>query len=93
MAVAAKWAGDVPRVWFFCPGCDERHHVIVGQWSFNGDFDHPTFNPSILVTYVASGTETSRRCHSYVRDGKIQFLGDCTHHLAGQTVDLPPLED
>ena len=31
------------------------------------------------------------RCHSYVRDGRIQFLSDCTHALAGQTVDLPAL--
>ena len=29
------------------------------------------------------------RCHSYVTDGKIQFLGDCTHELVGQTVELP----
>ena len=28
-------------------------------------------------------------CHSFVIDGKIQFLGDCTHAMAGQTVDLP----
>jgi Family of unknown function (DUF6527) len=31
-------------------------------------------------------------CHSFVTDGRIQFLGDCTHALAGQTVDLPVLE-
>lgn len=30
-------------------------------------------------------------CHSFVTDGRIQFLGDCTHALAGQTVDLPDL--
>jgi hypothetical protein len=29
------------------------------------------------------------RCHSFVTDGRIQFLSDCTHALAGQTVDLP----
>ncbi|HRZ02382.1 MAG TPA: DUF6527 family protein [Burkholderiaceae bacterium] len=29
------------------------------------------------------------RCHSFVRDGQIEFLGDCTHALAGQTVPLP----
>jgi hypothetical protein len=29
-------------------------------------------------------------CHSFVTDGRIQFLGDCTHALANQTVDLPP---
>lgn len=28
-------------------------------------------------------------CHSFITDGRIQFLGDCTHELAGQTVDLP----
>ena len=32
-------------------------------------------------------------CHSFVRDGRIQFLGDCTHALAGQTVDLPDYKD
>lgn len=31
-------------------------------------------------------------CHSFVTDGKIQFLGDCTHNLAGQTVELPEWE-
>jgi hypothetical protein len=29
------------------------------------------------------------RCHSFVKDGKIRFLEDCSHALAGQTVDLP----
>lgn len=31
----------------------------------------------------------ARVCHSFVTDGKIQFLTDSTHELAGQTVDLP----
>lgn len=30
-------------------------------------------------------------CHSFVTDGQIQFLSDCTHALAGQTVALPDL--
>jgi hypothetical protein len=29
-----------------------------------------------------------RVCHSFVTDGKIQYLSDCTHELAGQTIDL-----
>lgn len=29
------------------------------------------------------------RCHSFVTDGRIQFLNDSTHALAGQTVPLP----
>lgn len=31
-------------------------------------------------------------CHSFVRDGRIQFLSDCTHKLANQTVDLPDID-
>mgnify|MGYP000881591458 FL=1 len=46
---------------------------------------------------VAAGDEPSGFqcgvCHSFVTDGRIQFLADCTHSLAGQTVDLPPWPD
>ena len=31
-------------------------------------------------------------CHSFVVDGRIQFLGDCTHELACQTVDIPDFD-
>jgi Family of unknown function (DUF6527) len=29
-------------------------------------------------------------CHSFVIDGQMQMLSDCTHALAGQTVPIPP---
>ena len=29
------------------------------------------------------------RCHTFITEGKVQFLGDCSHELAGQTLDLP----
>lgn len=84
---------------FRCPGCDEAHQVRVGEgpgprWGWNGNADKPTFTPSILVTWrVPPPREPDdppdQVCHSYVTDGRIQFLGDCTHALAGQTVDLP----
>lgn len=32
-------------------------------------------------------------CHTFITDGRVQYLSDCTHHLAGQTVDLPDLPD
>ena len=35
---------------------------------------------------------TSFVCHSYVRDGMIEFLHDSTHALAGQTVPLLDVE-
>ena len=39
---------------------------------------------------ILSDPRFSSVCHSFVTDGLIQFLGDCTHALAGQTVDMPP---
>lgn len=39
----------------------------------------------------SEGKTITWRCHSSVTDGRIQFHGDCTHALAGQTVDLPDL--
>jgi hypothetical protein len=33
------------------------------------------------------------RCHSFITDGRIAFLSDCTHALAGQTVDLPEIPE
>ena len=75
------------------------------RWSYNGNPDRPTFSPSIKVTYRHpkgysnenpaprgwKGEYVEDICHSFVRDGQIQFLGDCTHDLAGKTVPLPPL--
>ena len=79
--------GAVDRWVFECPGCRELHGVHDG-WEFNGDRDRPTFSPSILV----AGSDPERRCHSFVRNGKIEFLSDCHHELAGKTVELPEVE-
>lgn len=38
------------------------------------------------------GTRVCTVCHSFMRDGKIEFLSDCTHHLAGKTVDMAEVE-
>ena len=88
-----------PDVAFYCPGCKTNHGVwIEGStknpmnectWTFNGDFDKPTFVPSILVRW--SHENKTNVCHSYVKGGMIQFLDDCTHDLKGQTVELPEL--
>lgn len=85
-------------VMFWCPGCNCAHQVGVGEgpgprWGYNGNPATPTFTPSVLVTY--NGTDAGRDgappaiCHTFVTDGRIQFLGDCTHDLAGQTVEIP----
>jgi hypothetical protein len=33
--------------------------------------------------------EKDEICHSFVTAGHIQFLSDCTHEMAGQTVEIP----
>jgi hypothetical protein len=77
---------------FFCPGCGE-HHGINRTWQFNEDFENPTISPSIRVSTLDKPEHASRTiCHSFVREGKIQFLSDCVHSLAGQTVDLPDID-
>lgn len=83
---------------FRCPACDTWHTVRVQEphnWSWNGDLERPTLSPSVFVN--APGNQhrnpAAPSCHSFVTDGRIQFLGDCTHSLAGQTVDLPEVGD
>lgn len=79
---------------FQCPGC-ETIHTVGASWTFNGDMQLPTFSPSILVRkgHQPNDNRPKSTCHSFMRDGQLQFLGDCTHKLAGQTVDLVDLPD
>jgi len=75
---------------FHCPGCDCSHPFEVnclggGGWTWNGSFEKPTFSPSLVV----NPDRPKFRCHSFVTDGRIRFLSDCHHALAGQTVELP----
>lgn len=86
---------------FWCLGCEEEHQINTGKdrWEFNGDLEKPTFTPSYL-TWLDPNPEADPkfdtkgkyrngfRCHSYITDGKIQYLEDCTHKLAGQTVEM-----
>jgi hypothetical protein len=79
---------------FHCPGCEGGHSIPVTgprAWKWNGSLDSPTITPSILVN-VGRSNPTAHLCHSWVKDGRIQFLGDCTHSLAGQTVELPDFD-
>ncbi len=93
MAKLLKYANG--QLIFECPGCDHAHGVYSKptghpqggpSWDWNGSMDKPTFSPSILV-------QGEHRCHSFVREGKIQYLVDCSHGLAGQTVELPEINE
>lgn len=82
---------NIEEYMFRCPGCGGAHMIRTKGdrpcWTWNGDVEKPTCSPSLLV-----GHGTSYQCHSFISDGKIQFLGDCWHDLRGQTVDIPEWE-
>lgn len=79
------------RYAFHCPGCEYGHEIPVAgprKWEWNNSVEAPTLKPSILVNNNSANPRVPV-CHSFVTDGKIQFLGDSTHKLAGKTVVIP----
>lgn len=89
VAFKTRTEAGTERVWFYCPGCECYHapNVKLGAgesgpvWEWNGSLYKPSFHPSIRA-------QSNVLCHSWVKDGQIEFLPDSTHRLAGQTVDL-----
>lgn len=89
--------GEVCGVAVHCPACGHGHYFNTTQpgkprWTFNGDLDRPTFTPSMLVFVPSQDGQRKTLCHSFVRDGQIQYLNDCAHDMKGQTVDLPEVD-
>ena len=99
-----KQDGSLVGYSFYCLGCEGYHVVHTEPWektwvtppapgpvwTFNGSTSRPTFGPSLLIHEHKKddGTVHQPRCHTFIREGRIQFLGDCGHKLAGQTVDM-----
>ncbi len=82
-----------------CPACSEAGfgpvHIFALKmgngspgWTFDGNFESPTFSPSMLAK-CNDKDGVVHVCHSFVRNGKIEYLSDCTHPMAGQTIELP----
>jgi hypothetical protein len=75
-------------LWFWCPGCDEAHAVTVQadeghvgpRWQWNGDIEAPGVEPSINC----NPDHADVRCHSFLRNGVMEFLDDCGHKLRGK---------
>lgn len=76
------------RIW--CPGCLDDH--ILRGWTFNGDMARPTFSPSLLVTCRTGEGVPDKICHSFIENGQIRYLSDCTHAFKNTTVDLPVID-
>lgn len=74
----------------------------TGNWTWNGSVDAPDLKPSILTSgnrmltdeecaRIAAGEKIAPRpfrCHSWLNDGMVQFLDDCSHEFRGQTLPL-----
>lgn len=80
------------RVYFHCLGCGYDHPFKIdtpqengAMWTWNGDFNKPTFDPSLLC----NKDTPEMRCHLHVIEGQIRYATDCFHELAGTTVELP----
>ncbi|AKG21238.1 DUF6527 family protein [Calothrix sp. 336/3] len=90
--------GKIQGYVFHCPGCNNPHAVFIqphkspngASWSFNGDLTAPTFSPSLIqrIEYTDGRVEI---CHLFVKNGKLEFLNDCTHSMAGITVEMPDI--
>lgn len=81
---------------FECPGCGGPHAFytkdgplneqgVEQNWTYNGNGDSPTISPSLDV----ARSDPRFHCHSFIRDGMIQFLGDSHHSLKNTTVEIP----
>jgi hypothetical protein len=86
------------QIYVWCPGCDSLHGLPVDgdstkrpTWSWNGSLTDVTLDPSILTRYTRPDGDFV--CHSFLRAGVWQFLGDCTHKLKGMNVPMVPLPD
>ncbi len=92
-AVLSKHDGYGYLHW--CPGCKETHTVPERdggpRWSYDGNAEAPTFSPSVLIRW--GDKPNSRRCHYFIRSGKIEFCSDSTHALAGCTVPMEPIPE
>ncbi|HEY9299811.1 MAG TPA: DUF6527 family protein [Phormidium sp.] len=87
---------------FYCPGCKSHHEpylepsqVRSSYWRLvdDGSLEKPTISPSILTKVSRPDGSKVMICHLYVTNGKISYLPDCTHELAGQVVDMEDIED
>lgn len=81
----------VGAVWTFNGNMEKPTFApsILVSWTSG----HPPVTPENMAEYERKPwpqTDKQNVCHSYVKDGAIQFLGDCTHEFAGQTIPMEP---
>lgn len=87
--VAVRVHGGEEHVWYHCLGCKRNHVVPSKRWNWNGNVELPTLSPSVRHYIPADNNRFEiTTCHYFVRNGKIEYCGDCEHDLKGQTVEM-----
>jgi hypothetical protein len=87
MQISAKMRKTTHGFAWWCPGCEEVHPLPFERgWTFDGNLDAPTFSPSFKHDWGNGNV-----CHYIVTAGQVNFCADCTHDLAGKTVQMPDL--
>lgn len=76
-----KWSGDVVRPTFSPSVLVSYYQITPEGCAMIARGDAPPDGERYPGKDVV--------CHSFVKDGRIEYLGDCTHSLGGKTSDLP----
>lgn len=76
-----------------CPP-DFEHLAPCSNPDTCGSSGHALMDDGTRAHHVGHAVEPAYgNCHSFIRDGQWQFLSDCAHSLAGQTVPMVPVPD
>lgn len=88
-AVDRGWTynGDPAKPTFSPSILHRSGHFVPGFQ--RGDSCWCSFNAEQAELGEATSSFECSQCHSFVSEGRIRFLGDSSHSLAGLTVDLP----
>ncbi len=92
------WSHDKDYL-YWCPGCGDAHTIPATLapkqekfWEFNGNFESPTFSPSVRHYCIIPEGEKNpgqrTTCHYFIQGGMIVYQNDCEHKLSGKTVPM-----
>lgn len=91
----AKLVKSETGYFYWCPACEETHHVRItapsGNWTFDGNMEAPTFTPSVRVTGKQGINKEGRWTGEYKcgPDGKALDLNCHCFITAGNIIFLP----
>jgi hypothetical protein len=71
---------SVNKYYFYCPGCEMGHFLIIQNGEWNGNLYRPTINRSLNINHGD--------CRVIIKDGKIEYSPDSKHKLAGKTIEM-----